>query len=86
MVGLLNKTALPLPLTFVSLVLAFQTAELGFGTGLVWLHCSCILQVSLTCIFSTYVLFTEKAMAPHSSTLALKIPWIEEPGRLESME
>ena len=27
----------------------------------------------------------EKAMAPHSSTLAWKIPWMEEPGRLESM-
>ena len=26
-----------------------------------------------------------KAMAPHSSTLAWKIPWMEEPGRLESM-
>ena len=24
---------------------------------------------------------TEKAMAPHSSTLAWKIPWMEEPGR-----
>ena len=24
----------------------------------------------------------EKAMAPHSSTLAWKIPWREEPGRL----
>ena len=24
-------------------------------------------------------------MAPHSSTLALKIPWTEEPGRLRSM-
>ena len=23
----------------------------------------------------------EKAMAPHSSTLAWKIPWMEEPGR-----
>ena len=28
---------------------------------------------------------SEKAMAPHSSTLAWKIPWIEEPGRLQSM-
>ena len=28
---------------------------------------------------------TEKAMAPHSSTLAWKIPWMEEPGRLQSM-
>ena len=24
-------------------------------------------------------------MAPHSSTLAWKIPWTEEPGRLQSM-
>ena len=27
----------------------------------------------------------EKAMAPHSSTVAQKIPWMEEPGRLQSM-
>ena len=26
-----------------------------------------------------------KAMAPHSSTLAWKIPWMEEPGRLQSL-
>ena len=26
---------------------------------------------------------TEKAMAPHSSTLAWRIPWMEEPGRLQ---
>ena len=25
------------------------------------------------------------SMAPHSSTLAWKIPWMEEPGRLQSM-
>ena len=29
--------------------------------------------------------FSEKAMAPHSSTVAWKIPWMEEPGRLQSM-
>ena len=29
--------------------------------------------------------WTEKAMAPHSSTVAWKIPWMEEPGRLQSM-
>ena len=28
----------------------------------------------------------EKEMATHSSTLAWKIPWMEEPGRLQSME
>ena len=27
----------------------------------------------------------EKAMAPHSSTLVWKIPWMEETGRLQSM-
>ena len=27
----------------------------------------------------------EKAMATHSSTLAWKIPWMEEPGRLQTM-
>ena len=39
-----------------------------------------------------YVLFCimlclnlEKVMAPHSSTLAWKIPWMEEPGGLQSM-
>ena len=29
--------------------------------------------------------FMEKAMAPHSSTLAWEIPWMEEPGGLQSM-
>ena len=28
--------------------------------------------------------FSEKAMAPHSSVLAWKIPWREEPGGLQS--
>ena len=28
---------------------------------------------------------TERAMAPHSGTLAWKIPWMEEPGGLQSM-
>jgi len=30
----------------------------------------------------TFSIFMEKEMAPHSSTLAWKIPWMEEPGRL----
>ena len=30
-------------------------------------------------------IIAEKAMAPHSSTLAWKISWTEEPGRLQSM-
>ena len=34
---------------------------------------------------STRDVMSEKAMAPHSSTLAWKIQWMEEPGRLQSM-
>ena len=34
---------------------------------------------------SHFQIYSEKAMAPHSSTLAWKIPWMEEPGRLQSM-
>ena len=33
----------------------------------------------------TSLTFPEKAMAPHSSTLAWKIPWTEEPDRLQPM-
>ena len=36
-------------------------------------------------VFTTLPLHLEKAMAPHSSTLAWKIPWTEEPGGLQSM-
>ena len=38
-----------------------------------------------TCIVITVIHDFKKAMAPHSSTLAWKIPWTEEPGRLQSM-
>ena len=37
----------------------------------------------IDCITSTKQL--EKAMATHCNTLAWKIPWMEEPGRLQSM-
>ena len=46
--------------------------------------------LSMSCydyvVFRTYIKdLSEKAMAPHSSTFAWKIPWTEEPGRLQSM-
>ena len=41
------------------------------------------LHTSLASLFSLGC--QEKPMAPHSSTLAWKIPWTEEPGRLQSM-
>ena len=36
-------------------------------------------------IYNRLVSDLEKAMALHSSTLAWKIPWMEEPGGLQSM-
>ena len=42
--------------------------------------------VCVSCIYSgCCTLQLEKAMATHSSTLAWKIPWTEEPGGLQSM-
>ena len=32
------------------------------------------------------IVILEKAMTPHSSTLAWKIQWTEEPGGLQSVE
>ena len=40
-----------------------------------------IAQLCLVCPHSHRM---EKAMAPHSITLAWKIPWMEEPGGLQS--
>ena len=36
--------------------------------------------------FTFHLHALEKEIATHSSTLAWKIPWMEEPGRLQSME
>ena len=44
-----------------------------------------ISQNAMTWIWALLASFMEKAMAPHSSTLAWKIPWMEEPGGLQSM-
>ena len=41
--------------------------------------------LGFTCFFYDPEDVAEKAMATHSSTLDWKIPWTEEPGRLQSM-
>ena len=52
---------------------AWNIVQRNENTAKCWLICGV-----LAC-------FSEKAMAPHSSTLAWKIPWTEEPGELQSM-
>ena len=43
------------------------------------------LRLTTLVLIVSHVSCAEKAMARHSSTLAWKIPWTEEPGRLQSM-
>ena len=51
----------------------------------------CLSLIGIICtiwyvyFYLAVALRTEKAMAPHSSTLAWKIPWTEEPGGPQSM-
>ena len=42
-------------------------------------------NLSCCCFVVSLWILLEKAMAPHSSTLAWKIPWMEEPGVLQSL-
>ena len=65
-----------LPLALPGKPMLCKVVSKSFGK-LIWFECLII----------TRQLFwlSEKAMAPHSSTLAWKIPWMEEPGRLQSM-
>ena len=42
-------------------------------------------DLSVSTLIKTKHVSMEKAMTPHFSTLAWKIPWTEEPGRLQSM-
>ena len=44
-----------------------------------------LLQMAYFNSYEWVVFYLEKAVAPHSSTLAWRIPWTEEPGRLQSM-
>ena len=46
------------------------------------MHVTWCLTIVLVCVSLNDL---EKAMATHSSTLAWKIPWMEEPGRLQSL-
>ena len=51
------------------------------NSRVIWWHT----QIKLMLYFLSDIHPKEKAMATHSSTLAWKIPWAEEPGRLQSM-
>ena len=54
------------------------------GNAFNFLPLRIMFAVGFSCI-AFIMLRLEKAMAPHSSTLAWKMPWMEEPGRLQAM-
>ena len=62
----------------------YQSAvvQVTMVTLLAWVVQSLINKTGISVILKEAV---EKAMAPHSSILAGKIPWTEEPGSLQSM-
>ena len=79
-----------------TVVRRFQdTAYEIFSTSRGYIKCSRfyfhVISIILNSNFSYFILYfrnmihSEKAMATHSSTLAWKIPWMEEPGGLQSM-
>ena len=82
----LKEMGIPDHLTcFLRNLYAGQEATVRTGHGTTdWfqigkgVHQGCILS---PCLFN----LPEKAIAPHSNTLAWKIPWTEEPGGLQSM-
>ena len=53
--------------------------------GSLGLESGCTHSCPQTSFVSKSATQPEKAVAPHSSTLVWKIPWTEEPGRLQSM-
>ena len=55
------------------------------GLSVPGFYCEHFLMGEIIYFFIHFKPKMEKAMATHSSTLAWKIPWTEEPGGLQSM-
>ena len=62
------------------ILIVLSTVNLEFQGWFVPISLRPVLRIVVAQVYSP-----EKAMVPHSSILAWKIPWVEEPGRLQSM-
>ena len=65
-----------------------HTSGLISNPSNLWSHIQTAMIILLKYFYKfrpIYIHIVEKAMAPHSSSLAWKLPWTEEPGRLQSM-
>ena len=82
------------PLPFLKPAWTSGSSRFMYCWSLTWRILNKLFRISEICIslerarslnWTWPVLIREKAMAPHSSIVAWKIPWMEEPGRLQSM-
>ena len=78
-----GKTCLLLQVSLNFLLFFLNLLPTSSNVYIICTYVSIFLSSQLLVVY--YSLSPGKAMAPHSSTLAWKIPWTEEPGRLQSM-
>ena len=52
----------------------------------IYIYIYIYIHIHILFVFFSIMVYLEKAMATHPSTLAWRIPWAEESGRLQSME
>ena len=76
---------LPIMPSYISLIIG--NPEHSFLVYWLSFFFFCGLFIHILCLVFAWIYgsSSEKAMAPNSSTLAWKIPWTEEPGRLQSL-
>ena len=68
---------------YISLLLLLLS--LFLGTLNILFFYDIVKKIVFFSFLSIVAIQSEKAMATHSSTLDWKVPWMEEPGRLQSM-
>ena len=68
---------------YISLLLLLLS--LFLGTLNILFFYDIVKKIVFFSFWSIVAIQSEKAMATHSSTLDWKVPWMEEPGRLQSM-
>ena len=78
-----ESAAFHMPANLENSAVATGLEKVSFHSNPKERQCQRMLKLSQSCTHLTCQ--SEKAMAPHSSTLAWKIPWTEEPSRLQSM-
>ena len=78
-----ESAALNMPANLEDSAVATELEKVSFHSNPKERQCQRMFKPPHNCTHSSCE--TKKAMTPHSSTPVWKIPWMEEPGRLQSM-